>query len=913
MPESSLGLGTRTVPIALIESVKANTSFPWVLKSYGIETIQRGKSLFAVCPFHDLAGKPEKTPSLSIDPDKNLYHCFSCNAKGNIIQFVMEKEGTAFPEAIDKLLALKGAKIEKAAKACPEPVERGTRPALVEPKPEPLSMTEDERQTLLREVVTAATEALRNSKPGREYLENRGLDPLRLLESYCFGFWNGTQYAKLASGEKKKLATIGLLNGGTRALFENCILFPLEKEGRVSTIYGRKTVTDPSTSLGTGSGRHYMLPCKREGLYLPKGGLNPQRSVIITESIIDGLSLFAAGITNVLPLLGVNGFLPDHLEYLKTQRFPMIFIALNGDEAGNKAAAQLKTNLLAAQLPSEIITLPEGKDINDMLQEIGPGKLKEWFLSQTQRNQTNDKPTLWEDETGDTFITIENRQYRIRGLSPYGMDRLKVNVKACKESNRDAFYVDTLDLYHAKSREVFVNQTGRVLECDPGRIARDVNALITLLEEMRLKKKETEETGRKRYEMSELEKREALAYLRAPNLLDRIAADFEACGMVGNRNQNLLAYLGALSRLTDRPFGTLIVSRSGAGKSFLQDMIADMTPEESLLRMTRLTGQSLFYQGREGLKHKLLTIEEDEGMQEAMYSIRTLLSSQKLCLHGLKTDPKTGEFKAFENTVTGPASVMISTTNLSSFTFENVNRFFVLFLDESLEQTRAILDYQRQSAGLAKINLQLTRRKIEKLHRNIQRLLKPVTVVNRLGIGIEYPPEILNTRREQTKTESLIETVALLHQYQRDIQSADIAGVTMQYIEATKEDLDAVHRIAGDVLRQSMDEMPKLCRDLLVIIDDLVTIKFKAILAAKENNNLPHGSASLTIQRWQITFTRKELQEKSRWSRWHLEEHLKELEEAGYIVQRMGKKGQRYAYSLVEDQLPELPKIKQTV
>ena len=877
----------RGIPDAVIASVKNNTSFPSLLRQYGMETSKKGKSLFAICPFHNIDGHPENTASLSIDPVANLYHCFSCNAKGNVIQFVMEMEKVTFPEAVEKLLAVKGTRIERAAKE--EPAQR--RPPTVEAMPQ---LTEEQRQTILREVLRTTTDALRNSKPGREYLEGRALDPLSLLESYNFGFWNGSTYGKLESGEKEKLTALGLLNGGSRALFENCVIFPLEKDGRVATLYGRKT-----TNGTTPDGRHYLLPCKREGLFLPRSGLDPQRPVIITESIIDGLSLFAAGNTNVLPLLGVNGFLADHLDYLKAQRFPMIYIALNGDEAGNKAAAQLRQNLAAQQLPAEIITLPEGKDLNDMLREIGPGKLREWIEERTgTAKNAGDKPSLWEDDAGDTFVTIEDREYRVRGLSPVGMDRLKVNVKVRKVSARDAFYVDTLDLYHAKSRDVFVGQAARTLECELARIARDVNALITLLEELRLRKKEGDENGRKRYEMSEEEKREALDYLRSPDLLDRIAADFEACGMVGNRNQNLLSYFGALSRLTDHPFGTLIVSRSAAGKSFLQEMTANMTPEESLLRMTRLTGQSLFYQGKDGLKHKLLTIEEDEGMQDAMYSIRTLLSSQKLTLHGLKTDPKTGEFRAFENTVCGPASVMISTTNLSAFTFENVNRFFVIFLDESREQTRAILDHQQRTAGLAKISLKINRQRIEKLHRNIQRLLKPVMVINRIGTGIEYPAEILNTRREQTKTEALIETVALLHQYQRTIQAVTVCGIETQYIEATKEDLDAVHRIAGEILRQSLDEMPKLCRDLLVVIHELVAEKYKA--AAKEE---------YPTERWQISFTRKEVKDRSRWSNWHVREHLEELVESGYITPRIGKMGQKYAYSLVEDLIPATPNL----
>lgn len=874
---------------AIIASVKNNTSFLSLLRNYGIEAAKKGKGYLCICPFHQVDGHPEKTSSLSIDTINNLYHCFSCNARGNVIQFVMEMDKITFPEAVEKLLAVKPQLLKRREQKSNEPASEN---------PPPAPMSEEERQAILREVVQRSVADLRSSESGRKYLENRGLDPLKLLESYTFGYWNGRTFANLESGERENLKTIGLVKDN-RALFENCIVFPLNKDGRFTTVYGRKTETTSGPAC-----RHYLLPCKREGLFLPEAGLNPRRPVVITESIIDGLSLFAAGVTNVLPLLGVNGFLPDHLEYLKRQTFPMVHIALNGDDAGNKAAAQLRQNLSAQSIPAKIIELPENKDFNDLLLELGPNKLKEWVRERTgEKEDSESQPTVSEDEAGTIFVLFDDREYRLQGLALFGMDRLRANIKVYRMSDKNTWYLDTLDLYASRSREHFINQTAKALGVDIQTIARDVNQLITVLEDLRLRKKE-ESTRPKVYQMSDSEKREALEYLRSPNLLDRIAADFEACGMVGNTTVKLLAYLGALSRLTERPFGTLIVSRSGAGKSYLQDMVANMTPEELLLRMTRLTGQSLFYQGKDGLKHKLLTIEEDEGMQEAMYSIRTLLSSQKLTLHGLKTDPKTGEFKAYENTVVGPTSVMISTTNLSAFTFENVNRFFVLFLDESREQTRAILERQRSMAGLDKINLKVTRQRIEKLHRNSQRLLKPVMVINKIGTGIEYPVDILNTRREQTKTEALIETVALLHQYQREIKTERICGMEIQYIEVTKEDIELVHRIAGDILRQSLDEMPKLCRDLLGFIHEIVNEKFKAVLSSNANE---------CLERWQISFTRKELAERSGWSRWHLEEHLKELEEAGYIVQRMGKKGQKYAYSLVEDNLPAIPNVKSSI
>ena len=379
-----------------------------------------------------------------------------------------------------------------------------------------------------------------------------------------------------------------------------------------------------------------------------------------------------------------------------------------------------------------------------------------------------------------------------------------------------------------------------------------------------------------------------------PNLLERIQKNFADCGMVGNEKNNLLSYLGSLSRLMDKPFGILIVSRSGAGKSYLQDMVSSFVPEENLMQLTRLTGQSLFYLSKQGLKNKFLSIEEDEGMQEAMYSIRTLLSSQRLRLHGLKADTKSGEFTSMEKVVDGPASVMISTTDLSRFDHETLNRFFVLYLDESPEQTRRILAHQEEMSGVKGLESDIRRRKIEKLHRNIQRLLKPMHVSKEISVKLQYPAGILNVRRERKKVEALIKTVALLHQHQREIKERKFLGAVTRYIEVAQSDIDFVHELAGELLSQSLDELNPLCRELLLHIHRLVDERHDILRKAYPE-----------LERWQVTFTRKELKDACRWSRWHLEQQINELVEQGYLTPRFGRKGQKYAYGLVVDDIPK--------
>ncbi|MBD3315199.1 MAG: toprim domain-containing protein [Chitinivibrionales bacterium] len=863
------------IPDEIVESVKRNTSIIALVRKHGIKVVQKGKSHLAVCPFH-----PDTQASMSLDTKRNLFHCLACNASGNVIQFVMEYEKVTFPEAIEKLLAVKPAAKEEAAKK-----EKET--TLTPPAP---ALSTAERTALLERIVEQSVESLRNSDTARRYLENRGLDPLTLLESYTIGYHEPEVFALLAETEHAKLETLGIATDG-RSLFAGCLMYPTRKEGRVATIYGRK-------ADDAGVGRHYLLPGKREGLFLPAAGLNPQKAVVLTESIIDALSLFVAGITNVLPLLGVNGFLPDHLSYLKEQSFNGVYIALDGDQAGNRAAAALKERLAGEGIPATVITLPENKDLNDLLRERGAEGLRQW-MSEQVTDPAAPPYTISEDDDY-LYILFDGREYRIRVQSPHAMDNLRVGAKVYYYNRKERFHIDTLDLYQNRGRSSFISQTAEVLDCSRDTIIRDVNTIITILEERRLeaRRKANEPVV---YQLSDSERAEALEYLKKPKLLERIADDFAACGMIGNRNNCLLAYMISLSRLLPTALGGLIVSRSGAGKTFMQDMVASFCPEERRVELTRMTGQSLFYESRTGLKHKLLSIEEDEGMKDGMYAVRTLLTRQRLQIRSVGRDTKRDDrLGTFDNTVEGPVSVLISSTNFSTFNFETANRFFVMHLDESPEQTRKILAQRKRLAGVEGLRLKARRERIEKLHANIQRLLKSQALSNAVdSIGIEYPPELLNARRESEKFDILVKTVALLHQYQRPLKEERHHDGLYRFLEVTSEDIEAVMSFAGDILSQSISELPKLCRELLVQVHALVDEKYRTEVRSIQE-----------LKRWQVTFTRKEIKDRCGWSRWHVEEHLKELVEAGYISPRMGRKGQRYAYCLVEESIPALPVLR---
>jgi len=747
------------------------------------------------------------------------------------------------------------------------------RPSVVEQ-----SLSVEQRNRILEEVLSTCTESLRNNQEARTFFESRSLDPLELLQSYEFGYWNGTTFSNLADPERDKLAAIGLLNA-VGAIFENSLIFPLRKNKQIVQVFGQSIQTQTCK----------MLPIARQGLFLPNAGLDPQRPVIITESIIDALSLFQAGIRNVLPAIGTNGILQDHYLFLKRMAFPKIHIAFPETDHGQRAATQLKSFLKSQSFDSDILHLERGQTINGMLCEMGAASLKNFFR---ERIAAEDIEASLRKE-GEFYIAeIGSRTYRVHGLSAEGQDSLRVNIRAA--GNKGIPFTATIDLYSLRYKDPFITEISRSLQTDRQVISNDINRLIVLLEEARLKIGDSRNNAIPI--ITDSEKAAAIEYLKSPNLIERISRDISDCGIVGNRTESLMLYLASLSRLSENGFGLITVSRSGAGKNHLQDTVCALVPQESLIPLTRMTGQALFYQN--DINRKCITLEETEGMQDSLYSIRSLLSSQALRVSKTITDPKTFELRTTETTVRGNVSLLATTTNLASVDFETLTRFFILHLNESAEQTEAILQYRERMAGIAGLRLKSQREQIITVHRNIQRVLEPIAVVNNIGIGAKLPSRILNSRREIGKIEALIKTIALVHQFQREVKTETICGAPVRYIEAEQSDIDLALELAGNCIRQSLDHLSPLSRELLEDIHNLVSEKFREKLAK-----------GVAFQKWQVLFTRREIGDRTTWSRHHLEKALRELVLEGYLVHTTGARGQRYTYRLVEDSLPEQPTI----
>jgi DNA primase len=479
-------------------------------------------------------------------------------------------------------------------------------------------------------------------------------------------------------------------------------------------------------------------------------------------------------------------------------------------------------------------------------------------------------------------FSVGDRQYRVRGLAKnLSFELLKVNVLVTRASDATgAFYVDTLDLYAARQRHSYIVHAALELRVSEDIIKTDLGRVLLRLEALQ---EEAVTNNLERApvlpQMSAAEHAAALELLQSPDLVPRILADFGRCGLVGEDTNKLVGYLAAISRKLDKPLGVVVQSSSAAGKTTLMDAVLAFVPEEDKVKYSALTGQSLFYMGETNLKHKVLAIVEEEGASRASYALKLLQSEGELTMASTGKDPQTGNLITQQYRVEGPVALLLTTT-ARDLDEELMNRCLVLAVDEGRQQTRAIHHLQRQRRTLAGLQAKQERLAITTLQQNAQRLLLPLEVLNPYAQYLSFPDQTTRLRRDHEKYLTLIDTIALLHQHQRQHQGS---VQDAQYIEVTLADIALANTLAHEVLGRSLDELPPQTRRLLTQIDQYV------------NDECERQS----IQRSQCRFSRRMLREAIQWGDTQLRVHLERLLELEYLLAHREGPGGKYVYELV--------------
>ena len=843
-----------------LSRLKQSVDLVAVVRSRGVKLVRQGKDFVGLCPFHK-----EKTPSFHVTPAKNLFNCPGCRTGGSVIDFIMRQDGLTKSQAVAWFKENSGATF--------------TRPAV--PAAPARILKPEDAEALLQRVVKFYARTLRKDETGMSYLNRRNLSGATLLEVFQIGYSNGSLHKALPkSGDViRNLKTLGVLNARGQEHFGGCITVPIfDAAGHVAGIYGRRVSDDEP--------RHLYLPGPHRGVFNGAAAKTSQ-SLFITEAIFDALSLWQAGFKNTVALYGAHGWTGDHEKLLRDNGTTEIYLALDNDKTGDEATARLQNETLPPLVKQiHVVKWPEGvKDANEFFASRSPADFEKQCLEPLKPAQPPKSEVT--EKLGDEEITMTpdgfaarygQRRYELRAIEQQKAARLRATVKAVHAGR---FHIDTVDFYISRSRRIFISEVARLFRETVEVIEADVNRLIGQVEAYA--QKQLAESQSQVVLVSDTDKAEALKLGRHPDLAGEILRDMEKLGLIGEATNKLIGYLVMTSRKMPDPLALLTLSGSGAGKSLLQDTILCLCPDEDLIKLTSLTDRALFYKGEDSLKHKVLAVEELAGALGADYAIRNLISAKKLVIESTIKNPLTGKLETQVNTVNGPTAVFQTTTNPRTDA-ETRSRFILIGVDESPEQTRAILAAQRQSHTREGWQRRLAREAILKRHQAFQRLLKPLKVLNPFEPFLDYPDEHLLVRRDQPKYLNLILAVTFLYQLQRPVHNDAALG---DYIETTLDDIAIANDLAHQLFGYSLDDLSRPGRELLRLIADYV---------AKKMSNGANGSATGHNV---PTFNRRELREAFKWGDTRLRTHLDELVEMEYVVPLSGRFGQTYQYRLL--------------
>lgn len=846
-----------------IRDIKAHLGILTVLSSYHLKP---DKNNMLPCPFHE-----DKEPSLKIYPNTNTFNCFGCGKNGDQIEFIQLKEAST-GSACSKHDAIMKAKSLANINETIQPMKQEN----IEYK------NLLPRIAVLSKVAQDSKASFKRTANAKDYIRSRKLDPDKMEVGYI-----GTDFGKtwnkqlLESGLQLGVLTESRQNTIVPK-FKNCVLFFTKNEkGQIIDIYGRSI--NPN-----GEGKHFYLNGKHQGIY-PNYPNTKTTKLILTEAIIDCATLGQQeeinGNYSILSLYGTNGFTDEMEEAIKElPELEEIILFFDGDKAGNEATIRTAEKLKAAkpQLTITKVETPEGEDINSLLQGHEPEILNHLIQERKPVNQKPEQnnPTPPEPEpignlntNNPDKITYQEGELQFiiwGGIEKENIHRLKLNLLVQLREHVFKYYQDDVNLYSNGQLQRYIKGASEELEISETVLKNTIRKLKNQIETYRLTLIEAERKALKPklYQMTTTEQKEAERFLKTNNLVQNTLSFISKSGLIGEQKNGLLLFFLYLSRLFDDPLHAIIYGKSGSGKTYLQTKISECLPEESVRTITSLTENTLYYSAKDFWKHKLLLIEDLEGVYNAFLPLREFMSKQSITKLTTDKDAKGNNVQKVLM-VEGPICVSGATTK-SNIYEDNANRSFLLHVDESPDHAREVMDYQRKmQAGLVN---EPEQQKYKQLLKNSQRLLRKVRIINPYATMLDIPECVFKKLRTNMHYLRLIEIITFYHQLQREIKTDNNGN---PYITTTPEDIEWANFLIKDSLLRKSDELSGQVRHFFESL--------KSFADKKEEPKIIYA---------------KEAREAFRMNPMTINRYFRELENRGYVQRNGGNRKTGFEYEI---------------
>lgn len=481
-----------------------------------------------------------------------------------------------------------------------------------------------------------------------------------------------------------------------------------------------------------------------------------------------------------------------------------------------------------------------------------------------------------------TYCTEELGFTILGGIRMDGLDRLRVTIRIEVINRKFEHYQNNpdiaglpvnhnLDLYNDVQVEKLIRKAAERLEVGTLQITKAIADITRQLELYRLQEIEQQQTAKevKKKILTQDEREAAINFLMQPNLIQRTNEAIGKAGVIGEVYNRLLMYLIFTSRKRESPLHIISFGSSGAGKSHLQEKVAELIPEEDKIESTSLTSNALYYFGEYDLQHKLILIEDMDGAETVMYALRELISKKHIIKMVPLKDTK-GVTRTITFKVKGPVTVAGCTTQERIYE-DNANRSFLIYIDESKAQDENIMHYQRKkSAGTVNTEEE---KSIKALLQNTQRLLQPIQIRNPFAELLQIPAEVFKPRRTNAHYLQFIEAVTFYHQYQREKHTDKQTNET--FINTTLEDIAEANKLMKEVLLRKADELSGATRNY-----------FELLKTALQENK-------------QSTFTNKEAKQLLRLPVSTVKRHNTELVQSNYIKRTETEKTKAYHFEIV--------------